>query len=137
MSAFLQGSKDPMADIRASSLSNLAELCKHLKFALQPFIREILDCIYSIIYSEKEVEVRRGAVFVIELLFRGLSTEIFEIIPNDLKKLYQLLKNLQSSETDEITQYHATLALQDLNQINAFYISPEQQDVPDILKIVS
>eukprot|EP01117_Protostelium_nocturnum_P004751 TRINITY_DN1724_c0_g2_i2.p1 TRINITY_DN1724_c0_g2~~TRINITY_DN1724_c0_g2_i2.p1 ORF type:complete len:519 (+),score=153.13 TRINITY_DN1724_c0_g2_i2:265-1821(+) len=87
MNGFLAGTKDPMGSIRASSLSNLAELCKLMRFALHPYIREILECIFSVMNADKEREVRRGAVFAITLLLRGLGRDIFELIPDQLKAL--------------------------------------------------
>lgn len=60
MNCFLSGTKSESVGVRASSLSNLAEMCKILRFALQPFIRDIIVCVTAMLTTEKEVEVRRG-----------------------------------------------------------------------------
>jgi len=129
MDCFLQScSKDPSPFVRASSLSNLAELCKQLHFALQPYLREILTCVTSILQSDSNEEVRRGAVFLISLLFRGLGLEIFELIPEDLRNLFHILKRLQESDADEITKTHATIALSELNSIVKAFLSPSAEN---------
>lgn len=38
---FLQGTKDPDPSIRASSLSNLGELCQKLDYSLGPLVQEV------------------------------------------------------------------------------------------------
>ncbi len=40
--------------------SEKVELCKHMHFALHPFIVEILNCLNAMLTTEKEPEVRRG-----------------------------------------------------------------------------
>ncbi|KAK1887578.1 Transport and Golgi organization protein 6 like [Dissostichus eleginoides] len=60
---FLQGTRDPDPGVRASSLSNLGELCPRLDSTLPALAQE----------TEKEAEVRRASVHVITLLLRGLS----------------------------------------------------------------
>lgn len=39
--AFLRGARDPDSALRASSLSNLGELCQHLGFQLGSIIQEV------------------------------------------------------------------------------------------------
>lgn len=39
--AFLRGARDPDSTLRASSLSNLGELCQHLGFQLGAIIQEV------------------------------------------------------------------------------------------------
>lgn len=41
LSVFLQGTKDPDQSVRASSLSNLGELCQRLDFSLGPLTQEV------------------------------------------------------------------------------------------------
>lgn len=40
--AFLQGARDPDSTLRASSLSNLGELCQRLSFQLGSIVQEVL-----------------------------------------------------------------------------------------------
>jgi len=69
-----------------------------------------------------------GAVFLISLLFRGLGLEIFELIPEDLRNLFHILKRLQESDADEITKTHATIALSELNSIVKAFLSPSAEN---------
>lgn len=62
MNAFLHGTKDPRPLIRASSLSNLAELCKHMRFALHPYIADIFSCVSAVLTTEKDADVRSGTL---------------------------------------------------------------------------
>lgn len=39
--AFLRGARDPDSALRASSLSNLGELCQHLGFQLGSIVHEV------------------------------------------------------------------------------------------------
>jgi vesicle coat complex subunit len=57
---FLAGCRDPDPLVRASALSNLAELCELLHYALLPFLEEIVSCVQSLLQSDTTVEVRRG-----------------------------------------------------------------------------
>jgi len=41
VSVFLQGTKDPDQSVRASSLSNLGELCQRLDYGLGPLAQEV------------------------------------------------------------------------------------------------
>src|SRR5690554_2499885 len=112
MNAFLAGTKDASPSIRASSLSNLAQLCKALRFALHPYITEILSCIQSLLGSEKDSQVRSGAVFVLALLFQGLGTDILTLIPDELSQTYRLLKQIAENHSeDQVTKFHTQIAL--------------------------
>jgi hypothetical protein len=65
MNGFLHATKDKSSSIRASSLSNLAELCKHMRFALHPYIIDIIQCVTATLKTDREAEVRRGKVVYI------------------------------------------------------------------------
>jgi len=117
MSTYLRGTKEQDPSIRASSLSNLAEVCELLHYAVQPYIEEVMACICSVLSSDKEPEVRRGAVNVFTQLLRGMDKEIFKIIPHHLKTIYQTLKRVSSQDSDTICQFHAQIALDTLNDI--------------------
>ena len=136
MNSFLISCKDPLPSMRASGLSNLAELCKQLHFALQPFIREIIDCVVAIVKTDKDEDVRRGALLVITLLFRGLRTDVFELMADDMKSLFRLLKQLEANDPDEVTRMHAKIALGEVNNIVRSFMNVEQQEVPDVLRII-
>ncbi|NWX25323.1 TNG6 protein, partial [Notiomystis cincta] len=99
--AFLRGARDPDSALRASSLSNLGELCQHLGFQLGSIIQEVTCCVTAIARTDPEAEVRRAAVHVVVLLLRGLSekvTEVGHLLPRD-----------------GATLLHAQLALEELD----------------------
>jgi hypothetical protein len=53
-------------------------------------------------------------VFVATLLFRGLGKDVFQMIPQELRELYRLLKRANESDPDDITRFHAQIALAEL-----------------------
>lgn len=103
--------RDPQALIRASSLSNIAELCEILRFALLPFIEEIMDMCYDILMAEKDMHVRRGCVHLLAQLFKGLQKDVFQVIPTHLKRISELLEAIEDSDKDEVMRAHAKRAL--------------------------
>ncbi|XP_052541812.1 transport and Golgi organization protein 6 homolog isoform X3 [Tympanuchus pallidicinctus] len=76
--AFLRGARNPDSTLRASSLSNLGELCQRLGFQLGSVIHEVSSCLTAIAKTDPEAEVRRAAVHVVVLLLRGLSKKATE-----------------------------------------------------------
>lgn len=47
------------ATLRASCLSNLAEVCALLQWALQPFLLDVVTCVFGVLQLELELEARR------------------------------------------------------------------------------
>ncbi|KAH7484168.1 Transport and Golgi organization protein 6-like protein [Phytophthora ramorum] len=47
------------ATLRASCLSNLAEVCALLQWGLQPFLLDVLTCVFGVLQLELEFEVKR------------------------------------------------------------------------------
>ncbi|XP_070536633.1 transport and Golgi organization protein 6 homolog [Ptychodera flava] len=80
--ALLIGVKDTDPSIRASSLSNLAEVCFVIKAAITPVIHEIVSCIHDIVKTESENEVRRAAVHVIRQLLSALQEDSLQVLEN-------------------------------------------------------
>ncbi|NWU30594.1 TNG6 protein, partial [Dyaphorophyia castanea] len=113
--AFLRGARDPDSALRASSLSNLGELCQHLGFQLGSIIQEVTCCVTAIARTDPEAEVRRAAVHVVVLLLRGLSEKVTEVLRDVLRDLYRLLKHVATAERDGATVLHAQLALEELD----------------------
>lgn len=104
--------KDPEALMRASSLSNIGEICELLRFGLIPYIEEIMAMIYDILLAEKDSHVRRGALHLIRNLFKGLSKDILLVIPSHLQRLAALLESIEASSDDLILREHARDALE-------------------------
>ncbi|XP_066413442.1 transport and Golgi organization protein 6 homolog [Molothrus aeneus] len=124
--AFLRGARDPDAALRASSLSNLGELCQHLGFQLGSIIQEVTCCVTAIARTDPEAEVRRAAVHVVVLLLRGLSEKVTEVLRDVLRDLYRLLKHVATAERDAATVLHAQLALEELDSAMRRVLFPPQ-----------
>uniref|UniRef100_A0A8C6RMG2 Transport and golgi organization 6 n=1 Tax=Nannospalax galili TaxID=1026970 RepID=A0A8C6RMG2_NANGA len=124
---FLRGVRDPDAAHRASSLANLGELCQRLDFLLGPVVHEVTACLIAVAKTDREVQVRRGAIHVIVLLLRGLSQKATEVLSDVLKDLYHLLKHVVRSEPDDIAKLHAELALEELDDIMRNFLFPPQK----------
>ncbi|NXO93160.1 TNG6 protein, partial [Certhia brachydactyla] len=124
--AFLRGARDPDSALRASSLSNLGELCQHLGFQLGSIIQEVTCCVTAIARTDPEAEVRRAAVHVVVLLLRGLSEKATEVLRDVLRDLYRLLKHVVTAERDTATVLHAQLALDELDTAMRRVLFPPQ-----------
>nr|XP_034974798.1 transport and Golgi organization protein 6 homolog isoform X2 [Zootoca vivipara] len=123
---FLRGARDLDGTLRASSLSNLGELCQILHFQLGSVVHEVTSCLTAIAKTDGQVEVRRAAVHVVVLLLRGLSTRAVEVLQDALLELYHLLKFVVRCEEDEVTVLHAQLALEELDGIMRELLFPRQ-----------
>ncbi|XP_064315897.1 transport and Golgi organization protein 6 homolog isoform X2 [Phalacrocorax carbo] len=124
--AFLQGARDPDGALRASSLSNLGELCQRLGFQLGSIVQEVTSCLTAIAKTDPEAEVRRAAVHVVVLLLRGLSEKATEVLRDVLRDLYRLLKHVVVAEPDGATVLHAQLALEELDAVMRRVLFPPQ-----------
>uniref|UniRef100_A0A8B9S214 Transport and golgi organization 6 homolog n=1 Tax=Apteryx owenii TaxID=8824 RepID=A0A8B9S214_APTOW len=124
--AFLRGSRDPDSTLRASSLSNLGELCQRLGFQLGSVVQEVTSCLTAIAKTDPEVEVRRAAVHVVVLLLRGLSEKGTEVLRDVLRDLYRLLKHVAAAECDGAAVLHAQLALEELDEAVRRELFPPQ-----------
>ncbi|CAM9433690.1 unnamed protein product [Bubo scandiacus] len=124
--AFLRGARDPDGALRASSLSNLGELCQRLGFQLGSVIQEVTSCLTAIAKTDPEAEVRRAAVHVVVLLLRGLSEKATEVLRDVLRDLYRLLKHVVVAEPDGATVLHAQLALEELDAVMRRVLFPPQ-----------
>ncbi|XP_042636818.1 transport and Golgi organization protein 6 homolog [Orycteropus afer afer] len=124
---FLRGVRDPDSAHRASSLSNLGELCQRLDFLLGPIVHEVTTCLIAVAKTDHEVQVRRAAIHVIVLLLRGLSQKATEVLRDVLKDLYHLLKHVVRLEPDDVARLHAQLALEELDEIMRNFLFPARK----------
>ncbi|KAG5848544.1 hypothetical protein ANANG_G00099580 [Anguilla anguilla] len=124
---FLRGVRDVDPTIRASSLSNLGELCQRLNFSLGPLTQELNSCLTALVKTEREVEVRRAAVHVIALLLRGLSDKTTQVLGDVLLDLYRALKWVVRMDRDDVTVLHAQLALEELDDVMKKFLFPAQK----------
>ncbi|MBN3276573.1 TNG6 protein, partial [Polyodon spathula] len=125
--AFLRGTRDSDSTMRASSLSNLGELCQRLHFALGAVVHELSSCLIALIKTDSEAEVRRAAVHVIALLLRGLSDNATQVLSGVLRDLYRVLKHVVQHDRDDVTVLQAQLALEELDDVMRRYIFPAQK----------
>ncbi|XP_067905052.1 transport and Golgi organization protein 6 homolog isoform X1 [Heterodontus francisci] len=125
--AFLMGTRDSDGTLRASSLSNLGELCQRLDFALGSVIHEVTACLAAIVKTDREPEVRRAAVHVITLLLRGLGEKTLQVMGDALRDLYRLLKYVIQADEDEVVVLHAQLSLEELDHIVRTFLFPEEK----------
>ncbi|XP_051513031.1 transport and Golgi organization protein 6 homolog isoform X1 [Myxocyprinus asiaticus] len=124
---FLNGTRDKRSSVRASSLSNLGELCQRLNFSLGPLAQELSTCLTALIKTDREAEVRRAAVHVIALVLRGLSDKTTQVLGDVLLELYRALKWVVRSDPDDVAVLHAQLALEELDVVMRRFIFPQQK----------
>ncbi|XP_038077559.1 transport and Golgi organization protein 6 homolog [Patiria miniata] len=126
LGAFLHGAQDTDAVVRASSLSNLADVCKLLRFSLGPNLHEVLNCLMTILRSDPELQVRRACVLVLTLLLRGLGKDAITVLEGVMKDIYRSLKLALSVETDDVIRLHCQLALEEIDVFMREYLFPKQ-----------
>ncbi|KPJ06433.1 Transmembrane and coiled-coil domain-containing protein 7 [Papilio machaon] len=114
---------DPL--IRASALSNLAEIALVLHYRIGSIIYEVLLCIESIIETDRAMECRRAAVMVISSLLKGLGKETLIELKEHLLPLYRTLNKLyKDPNEDHAVKLHAQTALEELNDIVYQFLLP-------------
>ncbi|XP_052233496.1 transport and Golgi organization protein 6 homolog isoform X2 [Dreissena polymorpha] len=123
----LVGARDRESLVRASSLSNLGEICKHLGFSLGNVIHEVFECCSSVLQHDADPTVRKGAAQALTLLLQGLGGKTFQVLDSVLKPLYRLLKLSMTTEKDSGVKLHVNLALNELDDIMRVYLFPEQK----------
>ncbi|CAH1391562.1 unnamed protein product [Nezara viridula] len=124
ISCFLIGCRDEDELMRASSLSNLGELCKILSFRITSYLIEILECIRAIYETDKFPEPRRAAVMVLTLLFKGLGEGVLNTLEPLLLDIYKSLKHIYKYDKDDITRLHAQMALEELHASTVTFLFP-------------
>ncbi|XP_047987485.1 transport and Golgi organization protein 6 [Leguminivora glycinivorella] len=115
--------EDPF--MRASALSNLAEIALVLHYRVGSIIYEILLCVWSIIETDPAVECRRAAVMVISSLLKGLGKDTLIELKDNLLPIYRTLKDLyRDPDEDPTVRLHAQIALEELNDIVKQFLTP-------------
>ncbi|XP_065934325.1 transport and Golgi organization protein 6 homolog isoform X2 [Magallana gigas] len=126
LSAFLVGARDPDPLIRASSMSNVGEVCSVLRFNLGPIIQEVFACCSALLKSDSDAEVRKASAMTLALTLRGLGKSAIQILDSVMRELYQLLKLTLKSEKDEGVQRQIVLAHNELEDIMKEVLFPKQ-----------
>ncbi|XP_044267137.1 transport and Golgi organization protein 6 homolog [Tribolium madens] len=127
LNTFLSGTKDDDHLIRASSLSNLGEVCRVLNYKLGTIVTEVLVCVHAIVATDKAVEARRAAVTVIRQLFVGLQSEMISFLKEEILPIYRTLKEIYYNDKDDIMRLQAQLALEELNENMKSFVFPNPQ----------
>ncbi|KAJ8975423.1 hypothetical protein NQ317_018932, partial [Molorchus minor] len=127
LNTFLIGAKDKDHLIRASSLSNLGEICRVLGYKLGTIATEVLVCVHAIIATDKAPEARRAAVTVIRQLFIGLDKEMIAFLKDDILPIYRTLKEVYNNDKDDVMRLQAQLALEELNENMRNFVFPKPQ----------
>lgn len=125
LNAFLVGSGDKDHLMRASSLSNLGEICQILGFRIGSMLRELLVCIQSILKYDKAVEPRRASVMVVTHLLRGLEADHLNVLQDCALELYRHLKSVYCEDKDEVVRLHAQMALEELGRLAQGFLFPK------------
>ncbi|CAF96675.1 unnamed protein product [Tetraodon nigroviridis] len=145
---FLQGTKDPDPSIRASSLSNLGELCQRLDYSLGPLAQEVCAergpagpvpslevggllrsrwreraagpaCSGGAGRRDEEVHLPRAEAAEEDRRPAVLSEVLLD--------LYRALKWVVCSDPDGVSVLQAQLALEELDGVMRRFIFPEQK----------
>ncbi|RHY24668.1 hypothetical protein DYB25_008072 [Aphanomyces astaci] len=110
------------ATLRASCLSNLAEVCGLLHWAISPYITDVVGCVRGILETERlatdaHIALRRGAVFVLYNMLQLMGRDILEAVPDAMTPIYRLLKMEASTEKDAVCRFHAENSVKALDTI--------------------
>ncbi|OQR99120.1 hypothetical protein THRCLA_06602 [Thraustotheca clavata] len=110
------------ATFRASCLSNLAEVCGLLRWAIQPYIVDIMTCIKGILDTERQhteahIALRRGAIYVLYEMLHLMGRQVFEIMADSMTPIYRLIKQVDQNDSDKVCRFHASKALEELNDL--------------------
>jgi hypothetical protein len=122
--ALLRGGRDPEPLVRASSLSALATMCQLLRFSVHSFIGGLLECITCVLTTDRQTEPQRAAVFLLQLLLKGLGHDIFDALGGSSTEVLKLLRVVESTNPDEVTRCHARAALAELDEVVKAFMSP-------------
>lgn len=125
------------ATLRASCLSNLAEVCVLLQWSLQPFLVDVLTCVFGILQLElvdrgarsraSVAAVRRGAVFLLKHVVELMGWKVLELMPEQLKPMYHTLKVVARTDADAVVVFHAKKALAALDDVMRAELFPARE----------
>jgi len=75
----MAGVRDDDNLVRVSSVSNLAEVCRLLRFDLGSVLAEVLNCADYMLRFDPAIEVRRGAALLLQLIIQGAGSDALEV----------------------------------------------------------
>ncbi|CDS42947.1 HEAT and Armadillo domain containing protein [Echinococcus multilocularis] len=141
VSGLLSSARDPSEFIRAASLSNLAEICRHLGNAIQPVVYEVYEVMESSLKHDSAPMVRKSAAYLARSLFLTSSTltsahsGLPVNLPADLiRDVHRLLRDRLAIERDDevLEQLEAAMAELDARARTTIFRRPDT--VHDLVK---
>lgn len=99
--------------LRASGLSNLAEMCLLLNINLINLIPEIFNTAVRLAEWDPAPEVRRAGTLVLTSIIKGFSAHIEEVPKAITNHLYHVLQKLYTDDGDNNVRLHAQLGLEE------------------------
>lgn len=90
LNTFFSAAGDTDEMVRASSLSNLGEVCKNLRFSLGPITGELMMHLESS-SRDKCIEVRRAAAMVLTMMLQGLGKDALSVLEASLRDIHRYL----------------------------------------------
>ncbi|KAK4474847.1 hypothetical protein MN116_001961 [Schistosoma mekongi] len=128
--SFVIGSKAPEELIRAACLSNIAELVRLLKYAVQPIIYEIFLLIEFHLSQDISNIVRKASAYLARSLFiseTGASGLPAWVPADVIRDLHRLLSTRRTVEKDSSVQeqIESALAQLDLCTRNTVFLKPD------------
>jgi len=75
----MAGVRDSDHFVRASSLSNLADICRILRYNLGSIVEEIVKCVDDVLRFDPEIEPRRAAVLLLQMIIEGGDSELLKV----------------------------------------------------------
>jgi hypothetical protein len=131
LNAFFGAASDPEELVRASSLSNLGEVCRNIRFSLGPIAGELMMHLEASA-RDKAVQVRRAAAMVLTMMLEGLGRDAFSILEQYLRDIHRSLRQRLGTETDDVTLTHVNLALDEIDKIVRELFSPQLSQEPRV-----
>ena len=127
INVFLIGTKHEDDFIRSSCLSNLGETCKLLNYSLSQNIFEIINCLSSLIETDKSTQVKRSACLVLKLTIEGLKKENFlHILERSILPLYRLLTKTMRTTQDDVIRLNCQTTSEYINDLMKSSMFPKQ-----------
>ena len=101
--------------LRASSLSQLGELCKVLRYELGAYTWRVLASVCDVLRvrsASAEAELRRAAAVLLGLVFDAGDVDLTRLAEGGvLKELHAILRVTAAADSDEVVRRHAEHAL--------------------------
>jgi len=124
LNCFFSAANDADPLVRASSLSNMGEVCKNLRFSLGGIAGEVLQHL-SACSKDIAAEVRAAAVMVLTMILQGLGRDSFSVLQGTLRDIYRELKMLASTEKEDMVLSQVSLAVEEIDNIVREFLTPE------------